>query len=295
MPSFREDTDYDYSNDSIEDDDSYDSIEDSVDLDLAEELLKMSNLRLKNGEKTNGGQKMMTADEVAQLLMNVSLRDNTNNEFDVNQTRDSKSVSVILSPSDATTVNSNNTRDDNRTHPQTILNQILKLNGYEQDSINLADVPQGFFLEMKDENVQAYTNEMLSAVRSQDTDMLAKYLSEGKNMQSCNQFGESIISLACRKGSTKVVEFLLNKADVSIQICDDYGRTPLHDACWVSEPDFNLIKMLVKICPDLFIICDKRGHTPLTYAHKEQYENWCSFLSKNKDIIHPTVLGTRTD
>ncbi len=238
---------------------------------------------------TRHGQQM-TAGEVAELLMKVRIEDENKNENEKPPVSDKASFSVISPPSDTKT---GEIADSQAKHPQTVLKHILKENRYKRDKILFDEVPDGFFLRMTDENIEAYTKETLKAVRTKDIDKLQQYLSQGKNLQCCNKFGESIISMACREGSMDVVDFLLNEADVSIQICDDFGRTPLHNACWASEPNFDLVSVLIRKCADLCIICDKRGHTPLDYVQKGHYENWSSFLLNNKDVILPTLLGER--
>ena len=63
-------------------------------------------------------------------------------------------------------------------------------------------------------------------------------------MSACNRFSESIVHIACRRSDYEVVEYIVkNGGDCCI--VDDYGRTPLHDACWragnhISYP-YNLI------------------------------------------------------
>jgi hypothetical protein len=270
---------------------SYASLEDKIATNMAKEIVGG-----RYGQLESKSARQMNTSEIATLLMNVRLADGYTSSSqpmlnNSESNRESMTVEVISSSNESTATYDTNAKSRD---PQEILQHILIQNGYQQDPIPLKDIPKEFFLEMTDENLESYTNETINAVRTKDIKTLQEYIVEGKNLQCCNQFGESIISLACRKGLTEVVDFLLNKANVSIQICDDYGRTPLHDACWTLNPDYKLIEMLISKCSDLLLICDKRGHTPLQYAHKEQYEHWCSFLWKNKNLIQPTVLGKRT-
>ena len=65
-------------------------------------------------------------------------------------------------------------------------------------------------------------------------------------------------------------------AGCSVQVCDDFGRTPLHDACWTSTPNFELISMLLDQDPWLLLLKDRRGTTPFGYV---KYESSC-FLWK---------------
>lgn len=49
---------------------------------------------------------------------------------------------------------------------------------------------------------------------------------------------------ACRLGSHNVVRELLI-AGAEPRLCDDDGKTVLHDACWSSKPNFEVIRMLL--------------------------------------------------
>lgn len=271
----------------------YSHLEDSFIAELKEELIRKE-IATKHGSDTKNKQQegMMTTDEVAKLIQQLKVTEHSNSD-DVDEKK-AFSTKVGVTNINLTKPPSNVEKNDDVTHPQKTLQQILSFNGYEQEQIPFESIPKDFFLQMTDENMKAYTNEMVKAVRTEDMETLNTFLNDGKNLQCCNRFGESIISMACRNRSASVVDFLLNKAKVSIRICDDYGRTPLHDACWV-DPDFKLIDMLVEECPDLFLICDKRGHSPLSYTQKEYHANWNSFLWKKKDRICSSALAIKID
>ena len=147
-----------------------------------------------------------------------------------------------------------------------------------------------FFLEMTQDNVAAYDMTIATAVRNDNMDVLRQYHKDGKNLQCCNRFHESIIHTVCRRGHTKLLQYLLDKTDVSIQIVCDYGRTVLHDACWTHTPNFDLMKLILARCPDLLLITDQRGFTPLQYVGRQHWNSWCDFLKENKDLVRPKIL-----
>lgn len=171
------------------------------------------------------------------------------------------------------------------TNPEQFLKSILESNGYSATPIHSLSL-ENFFLEMTPDNVAGYEAEVISAVRQENIQELRSMLHSGKNLQCCNRFGESIVHMACRRGSERVLKFLLEEAQVSIRLRDDYGRTPLHDACWTQEPAFGVMAMLIKQCPDLLLMSDKRGHTPLSYARRDHWGSWCEFLKKHSDLLH---------
>lgn len=155
------------------------------------------------------------------------------------------------------------------------------------------------FLETTPDRVEAYQNiELLAAVRRRDLVILKKIAAEkhasGGTMNACNRFGESILHLACRKGSLDVVKLLVGSevdgCDCSLLVRDDYGRTVLHDACWTVNPPWELIKLILKKAPVLWRVSDVRGHLALQYVPKTAWPQWAAFLSKNKDLLQRIMV-----
>jgi len=77
-----------------------------------------------------------------------------------------------------------------------------------------------------------------------------------------------------------LVSFLINEASVSLHMRDDFGRTPMHDCCWRAEPDLELFDMLLDKAPELLMLSDKRGHTPLDYSRREHWDILVPFLQE---------------
>jgi len=223
----------------------------------------------------------MTIEDVAKLLGSM--------KFD-----NSESSRDVVTSSSITTVEEEAAKLKKAQLVQLLLS-MLPLNGFDDCDLVAHDkVPSGFFHEITEENIKAYTTEVLTAVRTNNINELKRLHSEGHSMQCCNKFGESILHLACRRGFTGIVRFLLEDASISFNIRDDYGRTPFHDACWVSSTDFDLIDLLLKESPDLLFIKDKRGFSPLQYVTNSSYAEWSDFLNKRKDLIVPKyIFGDR--
>jgi hypothetical protein len=175
------------------------------------------------------------------------------------------------------------------TKPDTHLHAILKsmnVSAQTSPSLELDD----FFVTPTEEHIAAYRTDIITAVRQGDLPTLRQMHSEGRMMQCCNRFGESIIHMACRTGAIEIVRFLVEEAGVSFRVRDDYGRTPLHDACWTREPEIELVKMLISSCPDLLYLKDKRGFTPLAYVRIDHWGQWCEFLEENRHLLIPSEL-----
>jgi hypothetical protein len=164
----------------------------------------------------------------------------------------------------------------------------FKANGYNVEDV--ASSTQSCMLKPSKEMIEHYTIESLQAARSNDVEKLRSLNDSGTCLQCCNRFGESLIHLASRRGLTKVMEFLVREAKVSLYLADDFGRNPLHDACWRPEPNFDLLKLLIGEAPDLLCMTDVRGFTPFDYARKSDWTKWIKFLSEHKDLLRPKML-----
>lgn len=194
-----------------------------------------------------------------------------------------RTASMLSSPALST---KNESADMN---PHEYLKEIVESFGYSSESLPALSV-ESYFLEYTDEQIQSYDNRLTNAVRGENIDELLCILKEGKPLQCSNRFGESIVHMACRRGSVKVMRFLLEVADVSGLVRDDFGRTPMHDACWTREPMFDIVKMLIHRWPDMLLVSDKRGHTPLQYVRRDHWSKWCRFLTDNRKMLAPREI-----
>lgn len=157
----------------------------------------------------------------------------------------------------------------------------------------------GFFANVSDEQLAAYNVDILSKARENDIDSLRTILNtQGRSALECfNQFGEGLLNLACRRGFVQLVQFLLSEeVNLNPRICDDYGRTPVHDACWNPEPQIEICSWLLKRDPFLFLVSDKRGFCPFDYARRNDWKVWRSFIWNHrahlKQVIqHQEVLS----
>jgi len=145
---------------------------------------------------------------------------------------------------------------------------------------------ENFFVKVTEQQIAAYTLEAVSACRMNDLDALRKLHTEEGQMMNCfNRFGESLLTMACRRGFEEIVDYLLRLPEVDIRISDDGGRTVLHDACWNPSPQLNICGWILQRDPSLFFIADNRGCTPFQYARPEHWGIWRQFLIDNKDHL----------
>lgn len=129
---------------------------------------------------------------------------------------------------------------------------------------------------------------MIQLVRSHNTTALANVMATGLSPNPCNSHGESLLHNICRRGFVDMLQVLLHHG-ASVQVADDYGRTPLHDACWAAEPAFATVKLLLERDPRLFHLMDTRGHVPLNYVREEHWPAWVQFLEDSKDVYWPPL------
>jgi ankyrin repeat protein len=95
--------------------------------------------------------------------------------------------------------------------------------------------------------------------------------------------------MACRRGFLDVVKFMITEANVSLYVKDDYGRTPMHDACWAPTPNFPLMKLLIEKAPEQLFLSDVRGHTPLSYTRKGDWFEWKMWIVEHEELLRKAV------
>lgn len=179
--------------------------------------------------------------------------------------------------------------DDGAANPDDHLAELLGMP--DGDSLQAqrytydCDTLEGYFLAPKPEYVDAWTMELTTAVREHDLEAMKRMLyQDGHLMQACNNFGESIVHLAVRRGSPEILRFLLQDAGVSMRVCDEFGRTPIHDAAWclnASNPDtYQKMALLLNESPMQLMITDARGFTPLAYVPRSKWKECNAFLDR---------------
>merc|ERR1712032_59616 len=159
--------------------------------------------------------------------------------------------------------------------------------GFRIKPIQSLSMSSHFFPVPTTENFSAYTCDVVRAVTESNINYLRSLHESGTNLFCCNKFGESILHMACRRGLLSVVKFLLLEAKVTTRVRDDLGRTPMHDACWNSSPNWEIMDYLLRIDPILLFLSDKRGFTPFQYSNREKCDALKLFLHEKTDYLIP--------
>ena len=92
--------------------------------------------------------------------------------------------------------------------------------------------------------------------------------------------------MVCRRGDYDILKLLMDEG-ATVQVSDDFGRTPMHDACWTIKPCFKSIKMILEKDIRLLHIVDCRGSPPLEYVKRESWREWNEFFDQQKEVFWP--------
>jgi len=162
--------------------------------------------------------------------------------------------------------------------PQAFLEQIIAQRGHSYQRIASDDaeydaVPSALQLA-------SFGTQLVKAVHTGDTGLLAQLLECGLSSNPCNQFRDSIVDLVCKRANESIFTCLLEH-NCDLQVVDGFGRTPLHHACWASTFSASIVEQILQRDPIQLCIEDKHGQTPLEYVRSELTDEWISFLEHN--------------
>jgi hypothetical protein len=165
---------------------------------------------------------------------------------------------------------------------QEFFNKLLQSRGYSTNTY--CSLETAYSNTPSSLQIASHGIKVIQAIRKSDLSTLQSLLQLGLSPNPCNKFGESIIHMICRRGSTNILKLFLDYG-CNLQTCDDFGRTPLHDACWTSKPNFQLVNLILRFDRRLMNIVDCRGSSPLHYVKKEHWMDWMYYLDSVKDIF----------
>jgi hypothetical protein len=139
---------------------------------------------------------------------------------------------------------------------------------------------------------------------------LKQLFQAGMSSNPCNAHGESLLHTICRLGtgndqtlsstttsvttpsswSYELLQLMISIGKCDVSNCvDDYGRTPLHDACWCNSICYDTISLLLQQDPTLILLQDCRGATPLSYIPVQHHTTFIEFISQYKDQFFPDI------
>jgi hypothetical protein len=160
----------------------------------------------------------------------------------------------------------------------------LKASGYSPR--NYASKRSAYYNAPTEHQRASYGSAIINVVKQNRVEELRRMLEAGLSPNACNDHGESLLHMACRHGKVDLFKVLI-AFDCDIRVTDDYGRTPMHDACWASAPSFEIAEWLMKRDPALLFLFDARGSLPLSYVTKALWGDWNEFLEDTMDNLFP--------
>ena len=170
--------------------------------------------------------------------------------------------------------------------PTEYLVDAFRENGHSQQEV--IDYAGSQMIPVTPEMIEGYTIDVTKAVRDGDLKKLQElYEDKGsaEGLCCCNRFGDSLVHIACRHGHTSIVKFLVEEAQVPVNRVDDIQRTPLHDACWRPEPNYEIVDTLLRVAPHQVFCVDKCGSKPFQYARTQHRQGWIDFLSTRRSMM----------
>lgn len=167
---------------------------------------------------------------------------------------------------------------------QEYFDALLQERGYDPQLFNTLQT--GYYNTPSELQIASYGPRMVEVVKSSDGPALRETLMSGLSPNPCNKYGESLLHMVCRRGDLTMLNVMV-EAGAVLQVSDDFGRTPLHDACWAAKPAFEVVKVLLKRDPYMFFLKDKRGSLPLSYVQKKEWVHWREWLDENIDSFYP--------
>lgn len=167
--------------------------------------------------------------------------------------------------------------------PQTNYQNIL--NSRSCDSTCFDSISK-YFSKPSQLQKASFGTAITKTINARDCKLFRKLLSCGLSPNPSNQFGDSILNTVCRRGHEDLFSVMID-CDASVLTSDQFGRTPLHFACWSSKVNFTMVEKILSFDVNILRAKDKVGKTPLDYISVDKWDVWNQFLNSKKDVYWP--------
>lgn len=171
--------------------------------------------------------------------------------------------------------------------PHKFLLAILRERGYSTQRLTSKEA--GYHVDPTPLQLASFGSLVVQAVHTNDTESLSKLLNCGLSPNPCNQFGDAILSLICKRAAYDVFKVFVDHG-CDLQVCDSFGRTALHNLAWSGQFSSAMAKIIMDSDLNQLLIEDDRGQCPLEYVRRGHWDEWICFLKDNVDIYWPLSM-----
>jgi Ankyrin repeats (3 copies) len=181
-------------------------------------------------------------------------------------------------------------QEQHEVSPQDFLDALVANRGYP--TTRYATLQTAFYCQPTALQQASYSRYLIDLIKAHDEKTFAACMTSGLSVNPCNAFGESLLHMVCRRGDAALLQIML-EAGTDLHVADDYGRTPLHDACWAPNLFPDVLSLLLRqhaANVSMFFMQDARGSLPLSYVRKEHWADWILFLDRDKDVYWPITM-----
>jgi hypothetical protein len=132
----------------------------------------------------------------------------------------------------------------------------------------------------------SFGSDLVRAIHTSDVSLLSALLGCGLSPNPCNQCGDGILGMVCKKANLPIFQCLLDHG-CDLSVVDGFGRTPLHHCCWANTFCKPMVEAILERDPIQLLIEDKHGKTPLEYLGSNIVCDWKSFLDSSVSKYFP--------
>ena len=168
--------------------------------------------------------------------------------------------------------------------PHQFLMDLLRDRGYPTQRISSDQ--SGYYTDPTPLQLASFGTYMVTAVNNSDTETISKLLDCGLSPNPCNSFGDAIVSLVCKRANASVFQVFLDHG-CDLQVCDSFGRTPLHHLAWAGEFSGVMASAILERDRIQVLMEDKQGKCPMECVRRDQWNAWIEFWKENADLILP--------
>ena len=168
--------------------------------------------------------------------------------------------------------------------PHQFLMDMLRDRGHSTDRITFGQ--GGYHTSPTPLQLASFGTHMVQAVNNSDTETVSKLLGCGLSPNPCNQFGDAILSLICKRANDSVFSVFMEHG-CDLRVCDSFGRTPLHHLAWAGQFSGPIASAILERDRIQVLMEDKQGKCPMECVRRDQWDAWIDFWKKNVDLIMP--------